>query len=93
MHIHTVQRFQNRLRTTHLLNLHTDHAAYISIMTMLWLSMYTLISVVNTFKYFALCMMCPCDALPGVALSVQDEGLHNTGIPSGVCVLWTPLVT
>ena len=36
-------------------------------------------------------MMCPCDAL-GVALSVQDEGLHSTGIPHGVCVVWTPLV-
>ena len=46
-----------------------------SMMTMLWLSMYTLISIVNTFNYFALCMMCPCDALQlGVALSVQDEG-------------------
>ena len=63
----------------------------ISLMTMIWLSMYTLISIVNTFNYSALCIVCLCDAL-GVALSVQHEGLHSTGIPCGVCVLWTPLV-
>ena len=61
-------------------------------MTMLWLSMYTLISAVNTFNYSTLGrVVCPYDAL-GVELSVQDECLHGTGIPRGVCVLWAPLV-
>jgi len=58
---------------------------------MLWLSMYTLMSAVNTFNYFTLCVVYPYDAL-GVELSEQDECLHSTSIPCGVCVLWAPLV-
>ena len=60
----------------------------IPLMTMLWLSMYTLISIVKTPEstFNAFCMVCLCDAL-GVVLSIQDEGLHSTGVPCGLCIL------
>jgi len=47
--------------------------------------MYTLISVENAFKYLM-------QEVQGVALSMQDDGSHSTGIPRLVCPGFTRLL-